>query len=44
MNGGKLPAKKVTNLDWGDARSFCNVSASVGAVDDALLDGLLRKH
>lgn len=32
-----------TNLDCGDARSFCIVSASVGAVDDALLDGLWRK-
>lgn len=30
------------HLDWGDARSFWSVSASVGAVDDALLAGRLR--
>lgn len=35
----------LTNLDCGDVRSFCMVSASVGAVDDALLDGLWKtKH
>lgn len=28
-----------TNLDCGEARSVCGVSASVGAVDDALLVG-----
>lgn len=31
--------KIKTNLDCGDARSVCGVSASVGAVDDALLVG-----
>lgn len=36
--------QQSTYLDWGDARSFCKVSASVGAVDDALLDGLIKRN
>lgn len=43
-NAETIKWTSTTNLDCGDARSFCTVSASVGAVEDALLDGLWNER